>query len=346
MIYTDFSVENYRGIRQCVLHELEWVNLFFGKNNCGKSSLLESVFILSGPDNPILPILANKSRALDSLEETDLKIEFYQANPENSIRLNSRGEQSRQVAIQMIESHTQNISLEDLQHTSSERVGKRYGLKFNFSIGTEKENKYHCELVVTEGKTGNVTTDKRYKEALYVEYIPSNHLQVNVEEKLMEVIKNKQENEIVEALRIVEPRITDLQLVGNRIMVDVGLPTRLPINVLGDGVRKVLAVVLSIYRCRNGVLIIDELDNGLHFSVMPRLWKVILYMCEKYHTQIFASTHSYDLVKSLSEIVEKSDEKPRVASYKLIRKNDDELAALRYSAEELTYAIVQQMEVR
>lgn len=346
MIYTDFSVKNYRGIRQCALHQLELVNLFFGKNNCGKSSLLESLFILSGPDNPTLPILANKIRALDSLEETDLKIEFYQANPEHIIQLSSLGEQSRQVSIQMIESHSQNISLEDLQKTSSESAGKRYGLKINFSTEAEKENKYHAELMVTDEKTGNITSDKRYKETLYAEYIPSNHIQTNIVEKLTEVIQNKQENEIVEALQIVEPRITDLQLVGNRVMVDVGLPTRLPINVLGDGVRKVLAVILSIYKCRGGILIIDELDNGLHFSVMSQLWQVILYMCQKHHTQIFASTHSWDLVKSLVEAIEKSAQTPQVASYKLIRKNDDELAALRYSAEELTYAIKQEMEVR
>ena len=165
-------------------------------------------------------------------------------------------------------------------------------------------------------------------------------------EKLAEIIKNKQENEIIEALKIIEPRIIDLQLVGSRIMVDVGLPTRLPINVLGDGVRKVLAVILSIYKCRNGILIIDELDNGLHFSVMPQLWEVILYMCQKHHTQIFASTHSLDLVKSLVKAIGKSKQPQLIASYKLIRKNDDELVALRYSAEELAYAIKQEMEVR
>lgn len=346
MIYTDFSVENYRGIRQCTLHKLELVNLFFGKNNCGKSSLLELLFILSGPDNPILPILANNARALDSLEETDLKIEFYQANPDHIIQLTSQGEQSRHVSIQMIESHSQNISLEDLQKTSSESAGKRYGLKINFSTEAEKENKYHSELVITEEKKGNITSDKRYKETLYAEYIPSNHMQTNIVEKLAEIIKNKQENEIIEALKIIEPRIIDLQLVGSRIMVDVGLPTRLPINVLGDGVRKVLAVILSIYKCRNGILIIDELDNGLHFSVMPQLWEVILYMCQKHHTQIFASTHSLDLVKSLVKAIGKSKQPQLIASYKLIRKNDDELVALRYSAEELAYAIKQEMEVR
>ena len=346
MIYTDFSVENYRGIRRCRLEKLEQVNLFFGKNNCGKSSLLESLFILSGPDNPTLPILANKSRALDSLEETDLKIEFYQANPEHTIQLSSLGEQSRQVSIRMIESHSQDITLEDLQKTSSESAGKRYGLKTSFSTETEKENRYHSELVVTDGKNGKVTSDKRYKETLYAEYIPSSHLQTNIVENLTEIIRNKQEKEIVEALQIVEPRITDVQLAGRKVMVDVGLPARLPINVLGDGVRKVLAVILSIYRCRNGVLIIDELDNGLHFSVMPQLWEVILYMCRKHHTQIFASTHNMDLVKSLVKAAGQSAQTPQVAAYKLIRKDDDELVALRYSAEELAYAIGQGMEVR
>lgn len=94
---------------------------------------------MSGPDNPILPILANNARALDSLEETDLKIEFYQANPDHIIQLTSQGEQSRHVSIQMIESHSQNISLEDLQKTSSESAGKRYGLKLTFPQKQKKK---------------------------------------------------------------------------------------------------------------------------------------------------------------------------------------------------------------
>lgn len=118
---------------------------------------------MSGPDNPTLPILANKSRALDSLEETDLKIEFYQANPDHIIQLSSLGEQSRQVSIQMIESHSQNISLEDLQKNSSESIGRRYGLKINFSTEAEKESKYHSELMVTEEKVGTLLLTKDIK---------------------------------------------------------------------------------------------------------------------------------------------------------------------------------------
>lgn len=344
MIYTDFMAENYRGIRRCELKELELVNLFFGKNNCGKSSLLEAIFLLSGPDNPALPILTNNLRALNTLDEADLKVEFYQAHPDNAITLTSQGEQNRKAVIQMIESHSKDIPLEQLQQGSSEAVGRHYGLKINFTA--KSGNSHHSELIVTEKNVGKVTADKTYKEELYAEYIPSNYMQNNLVEKLTEVIKNKQEEDVLEALRIVEPRIVDIQLVGSKIMVDIGLPTRLPINVLGDGVRKVLAIILAIYKCRNGVLLIDELDNGLHFSIMPKLWKAILYACSKRHTQLFASTHSIDLVKSLVKAIGNDYEKQPVAAYKLIRKEDDELATLRYNAKELAYAIAQEMEVR
>lgn len=344
MIYTDFLAENYRGIRRCELKELELVNLFFGKNNCGKSSLLEAIFLLSGPDNPTLPILTNNLRALDTLDEADLKVEFYQAQPDNIITLASQGEQNRKAVIQMIESHSKNIPLEQLQQVSSETVGRHYGLKIIFTAKTG--NNHHSELIVTEKNEGKVTSDKTYKEELYAEYIPSNYMRNNLVEKLTEVIKNKQEEDVLEALRIVEPRIVDIQLVGSKIMVDIGLPTRLPINVLGDGVRKVLAIILAIYKCRNGVLLIDELDNGLHFSIMSKLWEAILYACRKHHTQLFASTHSIDLVKSLVKAIGNNGETQPVSAYKLIRKEDDELATLRYNARQLAYAITQEMEVR
>lgn len=60
----------------------------------------------------------------------------------------------------MIESHSQNISLEDLQKNSSESAGKRYGLKINFSTEAEKESKYHSELVVTEEKAETLPLTK------------------------------------------------------------------------------------------------------------------------------------------------------------------------------------------
>ena len=42
------EIEHFRGIRHAKIDGLKEVNIFFGKNNCGKSSLLDAIFLISG----------------------------------------------------------------------------------------------------------------------------------------------------------------------------------------------------------------------------------------------------------------------------------------------------------
>lgn len=346
MNFTNINIENFRGIRKCVLSGLGLVNVFFGKNNCGKSSVLESIFLMCGPSNPTLPIVVNNMRNLMSFSEEDLRTEFYGLNPENEILITGSGNQKRKVNIGMIASHSKQVQLDRLTQQNADQAGKHYGFKINFSVG-EDGRTHHTELIVGDANNGKATTDKLYEESLYAEYIPSGYMMLNVNEKLAQVIKNKRENDILEALRLVEPRIKDIQLLDKKIMVDIGLDERLPINVLGDGVRKVLSILLSIHNAQNGVLLVDEIDNGLHYSVMPNLWNVILHSCKKLNTQLFVSTHSMDMVKALVSAISEIDaEDNDVSAFKLIKKNDDEIAALRYGINELSYSIEQELEVR
>lgn len=347
MKYTEINIHNYRGIRTCLLKNLGLVNVLFGKNNCGKSSVLEAVFLMSGPSNPTMPIIVNNLRNLVSFAEEDIKTDFYGLNTDNGIHITSEGECKRDVTISMIESHSNQITLDQINQLNAEHVAKRYGFKVEFIIGEEKKD-HHTELIIAE-EDGNARaiTDKNYKETLYAEYIPSGYMMLNINDKLSQVIKSKEENEILEALRIVEPKIKDIQLLDKKVMVDIGLSSRLPINVLGDGVRKVLAILLSIHSAKNGVLMIDEIDNGLHYSVMKTLWRVILHTCQKQNTQLFVSTHSLDMLKALVSVTEEgAADHVSISSYKLLRKEDDELATLRYDKETLAYIINQEMEVR
>lgn len=247
----------------------------------------------------------------------------------------------------MIESHSKQITLDQINQMNAGHVAKRYGVKVEFTIGEEKKD-HHTELIIAaEDSNARAITDKNYKETLYAEYIPSGYMMHNINDKLTQVIKNKEENEVLEALRIVEPKIKDIQLLDKKVMVDIGLSNRLPINVLGDGVRKVLAILLSIHSAKNGVLMIDEIDNGLHYSVMKTLWRVILHTCQKQNTQLFVSTHSLDMLKALVSVTaEGATDQISVSSYKLLRKEDDELVTLCYDKETLAYTINQEMEVR
>jgi predicted ATPase len=184
---------------------------------------------------------------------------------------------------------------------------------------------------------------------LFSQFIPSSYLQDTMTDKLAKIIKNKREGEILEVLRIVEPRLRDIQLVGQEIMADVGLSQRLPINVLGDGIRKILCIILAVYNCANGVLIIDEIDNGLHYSVMKNMWRAVIASAKVYNVQLFVSTHNLDLLKGLSGYLEETDsegDRPLVSAYKLIRKADDEIVSLYYDYDNLSYSIQQEIEMR
>ncbi|MCQ2295839.1 MAG: AAA family ATPase [Bacteroidales bacterium] len=348
MNFSKISIENFRGIRTCNIKDLGLVNVFFGKNNCGKSSLLEAIFLMTGPSNPTLPILVNNLRQLVSFREEDILTDFYGLNSENIIRIQGDGQNKRDVCVTMIKSHTSQVILDQLSQINSEQSGKRYGLKLEYRVG-ESEHLYHTELIIDpkEETSAHAKTDKAYNETLHAEYIPSGNVMLHADEKLAQIIVDKRESEIVEALKLVEPRIKDIVLINKKIMVDIGLESRLPINVLGDGVRKVLSILLAIHSAKGGSLMIDEIDNGLHYSIMPALWNVILHSCKTQDTQLFVSTHSADFVEALVDVMSQEGlADTNVSAYKLVKKYDDELVALRYDKEKLTYAINQEMEVR
>mgnify|MGYP001573482648 CR=1 FL=1 len=75
---------------------------------------------------------------------------------------------------------------------------------------------------------------------------------------------------------------------------------RFPVTSLGDGTIRILGIALACKNARGGVLLIDSLENGLHCSVMPRFWRFLVKTARELNVQVFATTHSKDLLESLS----------------------------------------------
>ena len=349
-MFKGIKIDNYRGIKQTEITDLSRVNLFFGKNNCGKSSILEAVFLITGQSNPVLPIITNRMRGINNVNESIIALDFYAADPKNAIHIIAEGDPRRELFIELIQSSSHDIVLSDLNLGKSDTTNQFYGIKMSFKLNGN-DSVYSSNLVVSGDNTDNakVNIDKRYKESIISQYITSNYMQnqAAIVESLSKIIKQKQEHDILDVLRIIETRIQNIQVVGSDILVDLGLDKRLPINVLGDGIRKVLSLIVAIFECAGGVLIIDEMDNGLHYSVMPKLWRAIISAANKYDVQLFISTHSIDLLKSISfafDLNESDD--PSVSLYKLIRTQEDVVQTLKYGVKDVQYAISQEIEIR
>ncbi len=357
MVFSKVEIDNFRGIRHLVLDNIGQINLLVGKNNCGKSSILDALFLLSGFSNPLLNLRVNQFRDYDKFGNEDLFLNFYNMVPDNHIHI--RGNMSdgtvRDLKITPVVSESQYVlSKDDIssQSLSNKEANTSNGLAMNFSYtnanGDEKSDS--STIVITGQHDGRIKVrqSKDYKETLSGVYINSKFAFSIAVDNLASIINEKQEGVIVEILRQVEPRIKSISVLKSGINVDIGLSRLIPINMLGDGIRKILAIITSLYACKGGTVFIDEIDNGLHFSSLSSLWKAIIKTAGLLDVQVFATTHNIESLQALDEVLygEFSGARDEIMCYSLRHMATDELKAYEYPYDKFNYVINQDIEIR
>lgn len=345
-MFNRIEIERFRGIRYASIDGFKQINLFFGKNNCGKSSLLESLFLASGLSNPLLPIHVNFMRGYNKVRLSDLKLDFYSLDSSLPIHIRMENEERRDLKISIIEQNQNNISLNagEANIMSNVEEGK-YGLKFDFLID-DKPFESRINFNSTDSKDITRDVPKDYEESLQCIYLsPKYDFNASIQ-GLNKILQNKDEHFIVEGLRIIEPRVKDFIFVDNDVLVDIGLEKRMPVNMMGDGARKMVSLLTAIYDCKDSALLIDEISNGFHYSVMRDLWKVLINAAIRNNTQLFVTTHDIDSIKGIRDAAIDNNHTDIIATFKLLRTDDDELKAYHYSLESLNYSINQEIEVR
>jgi hypothetical protein len=119
----------------------------------------------------------------------------------------------------------------------------------------------------------------------------------------------EEEKQVVVALQIISSDIEAVSMIGS----DVGsrsrpaiaksrvYPNPIPLRTFGDGVNRLFGIILSLSCAKGGVLLVDEIENGLHHSILTKVWAVIFQMARTLNVQVFATTHSWDCIKSFQE---------------------------------------------
>lgn len=343
-MFKKIEIERFRGIKDAVIGDFKRVNLFFGRNNCGKSSLLDALFLATGLSNPLLPINVNVMRGYNKTRLKDLELNFYNLDSAQPIHICVENKEKRNIEISLFENNKRDVSFDtNTIDIHSNVIEGKYGLKFNFEINDESfESELRFDLSTT---TNTIDFPKKYVESLRCIYLtPKYDFNTSIQ-GLENILKNKDEDFIIEGLRFIEPRVKDFIFTEEGIFVDIGIEKRIPINMMGDGVRKIVSLLTVIYDCRDGIVLIDEISNGFHYSVMSNLWNVIIKAAIKNNTQLFITTHDYDSIKGLRDTALNIYDE-NVATFKLLRTSDDELKALHYSLESVDYSINQEIEIR
>ncbi len=173
------------------------------------------------------------------------------------------------------------------------------------------------------------------------------------------VVLTPEEDLVIEALKIIEPSIERIAPVGTErwrsgpyrpgarggmLVRCKGVRSRIPIGSMGDGIWRMLGLALALVRAEGGILFVDEIDTGLHFTVMADMWKLVYKTAKRLNVQVFATTHSRDCTESLAVICRQ--EVSDGSDITIQRIDRGKHKSIVYSEQEIIAAATRGMEVR
>lgn len=364
-MFRELTIHSFRTFRLLHVGGLTRVNLFVGANNAGKTSLLDAVEILtSGDPSALWRSPARRAEELYQVApedrfasgvELDVSHLFFGHELERGafFSITGLGKEKRHVECQVV----------DIEVSADEpQMQMQTGLPLVESARPLLALSFQSERPPSRGiirlsPPGGVSADvrRRYMASPPDSVPPVSFLRPEIEVGRLanlwdRLVLTPEEGTVVEALRIIEPRIERLAFLGEGrrargIFVKLkDSEHRIPLGSMGDGLKRLLALALNLVPARGGCLLVDEIDTGLHYSVMGHMWRLVVEVAERLDVQVFATTHSLDCVRALAWLRQRSAPKsPDITLHRLER---DSSRTIRYTLEELETAARQHLEVR
>ncbi len=320
-MFKSLSIKNFRTFRDFSIQGLGRINLIAGQNNVGKTALLEALYLLLGETNLSLVLNINTFRGLDKLQGDTSEISdwvwshlFYRFETDQTIDIEGRWEDdsTRRLSLKLVPRTALEVSM------GPESAGKASGgangfatreLEIGYSDGGREQRSARMQISVK---------GVRVEPPPPAPALPGYFLGARGSPSPEEDARNfgqlevqKEPYDLLESLRIIEPRLTRLRTVigagGTLIYGDVGLPRMLPLGLLGDGLNRLASILVKIATAPHGAVLVDEIENGLHYSVLKKVWAAIADAARRFSVQIFATTHSWECLWRAHEVAAESE---------------------------------------
>jgi predicted ATP-dependent endonuclease of OLD family len=351
-MYTSLSIKNFRAFETLEIEGLKRVNLFTGRNNSGKTSVLEAVYLLEGDDPAPRACQLFRNRGLSEsgiVHQAEIDMPwatlFRELNVKEDIRLVATAPTGSRIAV--LSTNVSKVDRDQIQHyfkfTASDRIR-------NVLIGHNDSNKPDSAKWIgvsleTNEQVGGLDADLNLGSFL-LSTVRRSQRDLVVQYGRYEVMKN--DALVLEALQLIEPRLQGLSTIlsGGAPILHVDLSggtRRLPLTVVGDAMLRLLDIVFAILQNSGRAVMIDEIENGFHYSVLPKVWELIHKLAKQYNVQVFAVTHSHECAVAAHKAANTADYD---YGYFRIEQKDGIGRAVAYSHEQMQTSIEANLEVR
>jgi hypothetical protein len=340
-----FHVAGFKLFRDIALPKLGRLNLLVGENNTGKSCLLEALSLYAGrsPAADVLGIAADrmgvKLSPWDGIYDEGTSL----IHPVFELFHRTGSESVKRIRIEKI-GDSRPLRLEQRLYRLVKGDG---GLLYYEPALPGHTTEYGAEIAFEIYRGGDplvgLVTSRSVEargralegERVSNGYAPTVFLPARgfSEEKaaLMwdALVQGPGQDLVLHWLRMLDPRIEDLAYIGGSSGTRLPLlkmqgQSRIPLRSMGDGLTRMFHIALAAGSASSGVLLIDEFENGLHWSVQEKLWETIARAAASSNVQVFCTTHSRDCVQGFTAAAAGSDVDAFI--YRFERKGDDVFA--------------------
>jgi len=367
---SSIRIEGYRGLESFEMNGLGRINLLVGTNNSGKTSVLEAIYLLASMGDPaaLWQVLLQRGERLLATRSIsgDRAPEPFELDPSHLFT----GHDARLGSVIRIAANHQPLprTIEFAMAEAPRRDvpgvlgagGERDPTLQPVLRVTDKGNSKQAPVLVALSWTGGVAFSamepahrlhQRAITASPVRFLSAESLSAD---ELVAMWNNialtPTEGVVLKALQFLDGDIeriaaqTTFQATRSGFIVKrKGSEQPVPIGSMGDGMWRMLAMSIAITQCKGGTLLIDEIDTGLHYTVMSRMWTLIYDAAQEFDVQVFATTHSYDCVYSLAQIRSQIDAQNTVTVQRI---EPGKKRSVPYDEEDISVAASRNIEVR
>ncbi len=369
-------IRNFRIFKELKINRVNRVNLFVGKNNSGKSCLLEALQIYAAKGNSVdlYKIVLSRDEDWESLLAEKRKNSIRKISAPLGYLFNGYmlpDINGKAIEIGPCDSEADLLKIRHRAfHITEDEEGRRIRTPVEQESTEDDFIDIQTALEVTQGEKrlyyipleyNRYSSSMRKREFNHINFqvVPTRQINDSNISALWDNINlTDLEQEIVSALKIIDPNILAVALIGDisndrfnsrknkriPIVRYKGIKERIPLKTMGDGLLRLFHVILALVNAKDGLLLIDEFENGLYWALHPKLWDIILRLSHQLNVQVIATTHSRDCIKGFYEVWK--NKKEDASFYRLEADAETGAKVINYTYDMLSDAIETDIEVR
>jgi len=320
----NIEIKNFKCFDNFKAEGFARVNLIGGKNNVGKTAFMEAVFINSNiKDDDILELI-----------EVLTSIEYYRnIDTKEDVKELSNAQYLDTFFYLLTEKYS-DLEIKSNRNTIKITIGSK---KFQVKLNKQSFNEEEIHPLVIQPE----------KEFFLENFVSSLFIENEQLATLYDEAKRiRKRNEINDSINLFYEDLEEYDFIdGSPKCFSTQADKFIDLSEYGHGLKRYIAFISAIWANKDGYLFLDEIENGIHYSNLDKLWEIILTTLKEANCQLFATTHSKECIESYARVAKKLEDE-KITFIELGKNKEAEIKAMVYPYEWFIDEVEQNHEVR